>query len=73
MPVPTAIPVIMPHPQTQTAHAETKQQRLFEDQQRMIILYQQALEQILKYRHQYFEEALQMREHVIKEREQQLE
>ena len=39
----------------------------------MIQLYQQALEQILAYRNQYFDQAMQMREHVLKEREQQFE
>lgn len=47
--------------------------KMFEDQQKMIVLYQQALEQILKYRNQYFEQAMDMRENVLKEREQQLQ
>lgn len=38
----------------------------------MIQLYQQALEQILKYRNQYFEQAMEMRENILKEREQLL-
>jgi hypothetical protein len=42
---------------------------MFEDQQKMIQLYQQALEQILKYRNQYFEQAMEMRENILKERE----
>ena len=39
----------------------------------MIKLYQQALEQILQYRNQYFEQAMDMRENILKEREQLLE
>ena len=39
----------------------------------MIGLYQQALEQILQYRNQYFEQAMEMRENILKEREQLLE
>ena len=46
---------------------------MFEDQQKMIALYQQALEQILQYRNQYFEQAMNMRENILKEREQLLE
>ena len=46
---------------------------MFEDQQKMIGMYQQALEQILQYRNQYFEQAMQMRENILKEREQLLE
>ena len=42
---------------------------MFEDQQKMIAMYQQALEQILQYRHQYFEQAMSMRENILKERE----
>ena len=39
----------------------------------MIAMYQQALEQIMQYRHQSFEEAMGMRENLLKEREQVLE
>ena len=39
----------------------------------MIGMYQQALEQILQYRNQYFEQAMQMRENILKEREQLFE
>ena len=46
---------------------------MFEDQQKMIQMYQQALEQILTYRNQYFEQAMEMRENMLREREQTLE
>ena len=46
---------------------------MFEDQQKMIQMYQQALEQILTYRNQYFEQAMEMRENMLREREQMLE
>jgi hypothetical protein len=46
---------------------------MFEDQQKMILLYQQALEQILQYRNHYFEQAMEMRENLLREREQMLE
>jgi len=36
-------------------------------------MYQQALEQILTYRNQYFEQAMEMRENMLREREQMLE
>ena len=39
----------------------------------MILMYQQALEQILQFRNQYFDQAMQMRENIIKEREQLME
>jgi hypothetical protein len=42
---------------------------MFEDQQKMITLYQQALEQILNYRNQYFQQAMEMRENLLRERE----
>lgn len=39
----------------------------------MIKMYQQALEQIMMYKNQYFEQAMQMRENILKEREEMLE
>jgi hypothetical protein len=39
----------------------------------MIQMYQQALEQIMMYKNQYFEQAMQMRENILKEREEMLE
>jgi hypothetical protein len=39
----------------------------------MVVLYQQALEQILQYRNHYFDQAMDMREKVLKEREEMLE
>lgn len=36
-------------------------------------MYQQALEQIMMYKNQYFEQAMQMRENILKEREEMLE
>ena len=55
------------------AQQQTQASKMFEDQQKMIALYQQALEQILQYRNQYFEQAMAMRENILKEREQLLE
>ena len=55
------------------AQQQTQASKMFEDQQKMIAMYQQALEQILQYRHQYFEQAMSMRENILKEREQLFE
>ena len=45
------------------------QDKLLDDQQKMIGMYQQALEQILDFRNQYFKEAMDMQMNLMKERE----
>ena len=40
-----------------------------DDQQKMIGMYQQALQQILDFRNQYFKEAMDMQMNLMKERE----
>ena len=45
------------------------QDKLLEDQQKMIGMYQQALGQILDFRNQYFKEAMDMQMNLMKERE----
>lgn len=40
------------------AQQQNQASKMFEDQQKMIGMYQQALEQILQYRNQYFEQAM---------------
>lgn len=43
--------------------------KLLDDQQKMIGMYQQALQQILDFRNQYFKEAMDMQMNLMKERE----
>ena len=43
--------------------------KLLDDQLKMIGMYQQALQQILDFRNQYFKEAMDMQMNLMKERE----
>jgi hypothetical protein len=53
-----------------SSNQQTVHDKLLEDQQKMIEMYQQALQQILDFRGQFFKEQMEMQMNLAKEREQ---
>ena len=73
-PPPVGMPSSMMPPLSSGLSQQTSSvhDKLLEDQQKMISMYQQALQQILDFRGNYFKDALDMQMNLMKEREQML-